>query len=141
MIRIGEYAEIPEEEIWYEFSRSQGPGGQNVNKVSSQATLCFVVEQSRALTNYQKRRIQNALGKRINREGLLRLACQSERSQARNRAEVRERFTKLLEAALKPRRQRVPTRPTRGSREKRLQQKQHRSRLKTQRRRIPQDDE
>ena len=125
---------IPLAEVRVEFAHASGPGGQNVNKVSSQATACFAVDESPSLTANQKRRIHAALGNRINKEGVLRVGCEETRSQARNRALAIERLRTLLARALRPRKKRRPTRRTRAANEKRLRRKRERSARKQQRR-------
>lgn len=125
---------IPRHEIWFEFSHSSGPGGQNVNKVATAATLCFHPGTSSILTPYQKDVIQRKLARRINADGVLRIAAEDERSQSGNRRLATERFCQLLAEALRPRKKRTPTRPTRGSIERRLLDKKLRSARKANRR-------
>ncbi len=121
---------IPEEELSFIASRSGGPGGQHVNKVSSRITLLWDVEASPSLTPEQKEVVRRRLRRRISDEGVLRLSVSDSRSQAANRKLALERFLELLAAALAPRKARTPTRPTAGSRQKRLTQKKERSRIK-----------
>ena len=121
---------IPEEELSFIASRSGGPGGQHVNKVSSRITLLWDVEASPSLTPEQKEVVRRRLRRRISDEGVLRLSVSDSRSQAANRKLAVERFVELLAAALAPRKARTPTRPTAGSRQKRLTQKKERSRIK-----------
>jgi ribosome-associated protein len=121
---------IPRSELRIRFVRSGGPGGQNVNKVATKAILEFSVARSGALDDAQKERITARLGRRVNSEGVLQLQSQRYRSQARNEADVLDRFRDLLREALRVRRRRVPTSPTRASRERRLDAKRRRSRTK-----------
>jgi ribosome-associated protein len=133
MIEIRKDLFIPEEELSFTFSRSGGPGGQNVNKVSSRVTLWFDVENSKSLSDEQKRKIVHELPTRINKQGILHVVSQKHRSQWENREDAVERFVELLRAAL---RRRVPRKKTKAPgwvKEKRLQQKGHRSRVKAQR--------
>lgn len=125
---------IPRHEIWFEFSHSSGPGGQNVNKVATAVTLCFHPGSSSVLTPFQKEVIRIKLARRINVDGVLRIAAEDERSQSGNRRLASERFCFLLAEALRPRKKRKPTRPTRGSVERRLQDKKLRSVRKANRR-------
>ena len=121
---------IPEEELSFTASRSGGPGGQHVNKVSSRITLLWDLGASPSLTPDQKEVVRRRLRRRISDEGVLRLSVSDSRSQAANRKVAVERFVELLAAALAPRKARTATRPTAGSREKRLMQKKSRSRIK-----------
>src|SRR4029453_7958353 len=101
---------IPENEVRMTASRSGGPGGQNVNKVSSKVTLAFDVRNSTALSDEQKQKIAGRLATRINKDGILQIASQKTRSQELNRADVLARFSDLLRTALTPQRKRIKTR-------------------------------
>ena len=125
---------IPLAELAFRFTRSGGPGGQHVNKASTQAELTFDLARSPSLTDEQKQRIAAALPSYVSREGILRVTCQSSRSQAQNREEAVERFAALLGGALYVPKKRRPTRPSRASKERRLVAKKQRSEIKTQRR-------
>lgn len=118
---------IPRREIWFEFSHASGPGGQNVNKVASAATVCFHPESSAALTPAQKEIIALRLANRINADGILRVSAEDGRSQSGNRVLAGERLCRLLGEALRPVKKRRPTRPTAASREKRLTEKRLRA--------------
>ena len=120
---------IPEDELSFTASRSGGPGGQHVNKVSSRITLLWNVEASPSLTPEQKEVVRRRLRRRISDEGVLRLSVSDSRSQAANRKLAVERFLELLAAALAPRKARTPTRPTAGSRQKRLTKNKAGSRI------------
>jgi ribosome-associated protein len=117
---------IPENEIQITASRSGGPGGQNVNKVSSKVTLAFDVRSSAALSDEQKRRISGRLATRISKEGILQVVSQRTRSQELNRADVISRFADMLRRALTPQRQRVKTGPSNAARQDRLEEKKKR---------------
>lgn len=110
-------------ELHFSASRSSGPGGQHVNKVSSRVELRFDVMASGMLTPDEKVLIYTTLAKRINSSGELILVCQTERSQYENKEKVTERFYRLLAKALTLQKKRTPTRPTRASRVKRLESK------------------
>jgi ribosome-associated protein len=133
MIPITDELSISEDELVFTASRSGGPGGQNVNKVSSRVTLTFDLAHSSALSDIQKRRIFEKLRNRINNEGVLRVVSQRTRSQELNRSEAIARFAELLRDALATEAVRVKTRPTRASREKRLHEKKHQTDIKKER--------
>ena len=130
MIEINRELSIPEDELLFSVSRSGGPGGQHVNKVSTRVTLRFDVLASPSLTERQRNRILRRLATRISREGLLRVACGRHRSQAGNRREVRERFADLVRAALLPEKRRVATRVPRTEKKRRMEEKRRRGRIK-----------
>lgn len=116
-----------------EFSRSSGPGGQNVNKVSTRVAVLFDFEQCPLLTADQRRRVRAALASRLSADGRVRVTSSRERSQSANRAAAEERLLELLRQALRPRTPRRPTKPTASSRARRLREKQHRAERKRQR--------
>lgn len=124
---------IPRRETWFEFSHSSGPGGQNVNKVATAATLCFHPDSSGVLSDVQKGIVKAKLANRINADGVLRITSDEGRSQSGNRAAAGERFCRLLEEALRPVRKRWPTRPSRASVERRLVDKRLRAARKSSR--------
>lgn len=121
---------------WLEarFSRSPGPGGQNVNKVSTRVTLLFDVGACSLLTNVQKARIRARLRTRMARDGRLRVISRRERTQARNRAAAEHRLLELLVEAASAPQVRHPTRPTAASRRRRLDAKRQHGERKQQRR-------
>ncbi|HPD14146.1 MAG TPA: alternative ribosome rescue aminoacyl-tRNA hydrolase ArfB [Planctomycetota bacterium] len=121
---------IPLAELAFRFTRSSGPGGQHVNKAATQAELAFDVAGSPSLSAEQKQRLIGRLGGYVSKEGVLRITCQSSRSQAQNREEALERFAVLLRAALHVPRTRRRTRPPRAAAERRLAAKRRRSELK-----------
>ena len=130
MVDINDTLTIPDEEISFEFSRSSGPGGQNVNKVSTRVTLLFDVAGSPSLTEEQRTRIRSRLGTRITKAGVLRVTSQRHRSQRANREAAVGRFAELIGEALRPRRPRRKTRIPRSVKEQRLQEKKRRGELK-----------
>jgi ribosome-associated protein len=136
MLPVNENVAIPRRELWFEFSHSGGPGGQNVNKVETAATLCFSPARSGTLSPAQKGRVLSRLGNRITRDGVLRITARESRSQAANREAAEARLARMLADALKPRKKRKRTRPTRASRERRIEAKKKRSEIKRQRRGI-----
>lgn len=117
-------------EVEYKFSRSGGPGGQSVNKVSTQVELLFDVNSSAFLSEAEKSTILEKLKNRITNDGILALKCNDTRSQFNNRELVLQRFLKLLEEALKPVKERKPTKKSKASIEKRLKNKKIQSEKK-----------
>jgi ribosome-associated protein len=125
---------IPPDELSWRFSRSQGPGGQSVNTTDSQAELSFDIAASAVLPPVLKERALRALAGRLS-AGVVTVAASEYRSQLRNREAAAERLSALLtEATAPPPRSRRPTRPTRGSVERRLADKQRRAQTKRMRR-------
>ncbi|MFQ5719545.1 MAG: alternative ribosome rescue aminoacyl-tRNA hydrolase ArfB [Acidobacteriota bacterium] len=139
-IPITDELAIPRREIRFVASRSSGPGGQHVNKVSSRATLLFDVVASPTLSATQKRRVQHRLATRVTRAGILRVTSQVHRSQAANRRTAVDRFAALLAAALATRRRRVPTRVPAAHRRHRVAAKRRRGEVKQRRRSIGDDE-
>jgi ribosome-associated protein len=140
MIAISEGLEIPDEEVVFVASRSGGPGGQNVNKVSSRVTLRFDLDHSNALTSEQRERIRSKLAARINKDGILQVTSQRSRSQELNRVDTIRRFAELLRSALRKETPRIRTRATRASQEDRLEKKRQRTAIKRARSRKEWDD-
>lgn len=132
-LRVDERVVLPAAELVYRASRSGGPGGQHVNKVESRVTLRWNLEESGALDARQKARVRGRLGARLTNAGELLVHAQQHRSQAANRALAGERLAELLRDALRPVKRRKRTRPTRASRERRLQEKARRGKLKRER--------
>lgn len=110
-------------EFSFSASRSSGPGGQHVNKVSTKMELRFHVLNSTLLSPEEKELILEKLAKRINQDGELILVSQSERTQLKNKERVTEKFYEILEKALTPRKKRRPTKPSAEAKEKRLEEK------------------
>ncbi len=110
-------------ELIFSASRSSGPGGQHINKVSTRVELRFDVLNSKLLTDEEKEIIMSKLTGRITKEGMLVLRSQVERSQYDNKVRVMKNFYSLIQKALTPVKKRKPTRPTPGSKQKRLETK------------------
>ena len=132
---------IPMSELQFHFSRSGGPGGQHVNRAATQVELTFDVQQSASLNESQRARVLGRLKSAIDSRGVLHLTCQTTRSQSRNRAEVTERFQRLLRQALHVPKSRRPTRPSRAAVERRMQEKRRVAGIKQERRRQQPVDE
>jgi ribosome-associated protein len=127
-IQVTPSVSIPRSEIDFRFSRSSGPGGQHAQKSDTRVEASFDVEASSALSEAQKRRVFAKAGP------VLRAVAQDERSQWRNRELATERLVESLRQALKVERRRRPTKPTKASRERRLDQKRRRGDTKRLRR-------
>ena len=121
---------IPASELVESASRAGGPGGQHVNKTSTRVTLRWNVRDSAALSAAQRARLLARLGPRIARSGDIVVHAGRSRSRAKNREAARERLAEMVREALRVRRKRVPTRPGKGARERRLQEKKHRGATK-----------
>jgi ribosome-associated protein len=131
---------IPEAELVLSFSRSGGPGGQNVNKVSTRVELSFDVGGSRFLSRQQKETLREVLGSRLGTDGALRVQSQESRSQWQNRRMAIEKFRALLRRALGPKKPRLSSRPTAGSREQRFKAKRRKGEVKRHRRRVSHEE-
>jgi ribosome-associated protein len=129
MLRINDQLAIPLDEIEISAIRSQGPGGQNVNKVASAIHLRFDITAS-SLPDAIKQRLLRRKDNRISSEGVLIIKAQNHRSQDKNRSEALARLTELISAACHTPRKRIPTRPSRASKQKRLETKKRRGLLK-----------
>ena len=127
---------IPTNELRITFARSSGAGGQNVNKTSTKAVVHWPIGRSRILSVIDKLRLRTKLANRINSNDELFILAETERSQTQNIAEAIKRMQKLATAALHVPPRRRPTRPTKGSKLKRLESKKIRSKLKVARRTV-----
>jgi ribosome-associated protein len=137
--RINDDLAIDEDELRFEFSRSSGPGGQNVNKVETKVRLLFDVAASRSLAPGQRALIEERLATRITKDGILHVTSQRHRSREANRRAAIDRFAELLADALEEDAPRVQTKVPKGAKRKRLESKRRRSRKKALR--TPPDEE
>jgi ribosome-associated protein len=134
MLRITDTIAIEDWELVEQFVRASGPGGQNVNKVSTAVELRFEAERSPNLPEPVKRRLRRLAGRRWTTVGAIVIQVSQSRSQARNRAIARERLAELVARAAEPPKRRVATRPTLASRRRRLDAKRRRGEVKAMRR-------
>ncbi|WP_297772937.1 alternative ribosome rescue aminoacyl-tRNA hydrolase ArfB [uncultured Roseovarius sp.] len=130
MLKITDTIAIEDWELTEQFIRASGPGGQNVNKVSSAVELRFEAERSPNLPGPVKTRLRRLAGRRWTKEGALVMSCDETRSQTRNREIVRERLADLIRKATVAPKRRVATRPTLGSKKRRLKAKKLRGEVK-----------
>ena len=122
---------IPEDELEFRFFRSGGPGGQNVNKVSTSVQMRFDVRNSPSLTEPVKERLMKLAGSRLTLDGVIVITAVRYRTQERNRADAIERLQEMIDKALIAPTYRVPTRPTKASKERRLVAKSKRGDIKS----------
>ncbi|SIS39427.1 ribosome-associated protein [Zobellia uliginosa] len=121
------------QELNFKAVRSSGAGGQHVNKVSTKIDLSFSLKDSNGLTATEKERIYRKIGHRLTKDGVLQMQCDETRSQHRNKELAIARFLTLMEDALKVKKKRRKTKPSRSSIEKRLKQKKKNAQKKTNR--------
>ena len=124
---------IPDEELEWKFIRSSGPGGQNVNKVASAAQLRFLLAMNVSLPVTVRNRLRRLAGQKLIDDGSILFKAMSERSQEQNRRAALERLEKLIRAAMVVPKIRKKTRPTQGSKERRIESKKRRGATKLQR--------
>jgi ribosome-associated protein len=136
LVNINSHTAVPSSELTVRFSRSGGPGGQNVNKVETKVELLFDVVHSAGLSDDQKQLILVREKNRIDSDGILRVTAQESRSQFENRETAIGKFISILAGALAKRKKREKTRASRASREKRIEGKKLRGKTKKMRGRV-----
>ncbi|MBO1074927.1 alternative ribosome rescue aminoacyl-tRNA hydrolase ArfB [Roseomonas marmotae] len=130
MLQINARLAIPEEELRESFVRASGPGGQNVNKVSSAVRLAFDVAASPSLPEGVKQRLARLAGRRLGQDGVLVIAAQRFRSLEQNRQDARARLLEMLREAAIPPTPRIATRVSRNQKRKRVEEKRHAAGIK-----------
>lgn len=135
-IKVNRSLTIPPNEIEMRFSTSGGPGGQHANRSSTRAEAAWNIDTSAVLGPRQRQRLRERLRHRIDSNGVLRVASDTHRSQLRNREEAEARLAKLVGDALRQRRKRIATTPSKQARERRLEAKRRQSQKKRERRKV-----
>jgi ribosome-associated protein len=139
-VEIDQSVSLPDQDLTWSFVRASGPGGQNVNKVATAAQLRFDLAGTQALEPAAKQRLRALAGRRVTEDGALIIVARNQRTQEGNRREALERLADLVRQALVPPKPRKATRPTRASRERRLETKTQRRTTKQLRRKVGWDE-
>jgi ribosome-associated protein len=136
MIKVNKNISIKESELTFNFVRSSGPGGQNVNKVATAVQLRFDVASSASLNEDVKNRLKSAAGKKVTKDGILIIEAKRFRTQEKNRQDAIERLITLIDKSSQKKKRRVKTNPTKASNQKRIEKKKRASEKKKMRRYI-----
>jgi ribosome-associated protein len=140
MLTVSRTLSLPESELVERFLRADGPGGQHVNRTESAVELRFDAARSPSLPDAVRERLLARRDRRLTDDGVLVIQARRFRDQARNRDDARERLVEIIRTVLVPPKQRVATKPTRASKERRLAGKQQRGKLKQLRSKKPGDE-
>lgn len=140
MLEVTDTIRIPEHEIEKRFTTSSGPGGQNVNKVSTRVELRFDLEATESLPAWVLANLRTLERGRITKDGVLRIVCQAHREQGRNLSEARDRLAEAIRAATRRPKSRRETKPTRAAKRRRIDTKRRRGDVKRLRGRVDRDD-
>ena len=133
-VELAPRVSAPQSAVRWQFARSSGPGGQNVNKVNTKAELWVAIDAIVGLTDRARARLQDLAGKRLTAGGEIHVSSDTERTQEANRSAALDRLRELLVRAMHEPKPRRKTRPTRASRQRRLESKRRRSQVKARRR-------
>lgn len=129
-MRVSNALDIDEAELDERFVRASGPGGQNVNKVSTAVELRFDLQANTSIPDYARERLKRLAGRRLTTDGVIVIQADRFRSQEQNRADARARLIELIEKALVRQKLQIKTKPSRGAREERIKAKAVRGRVK-----------
>lgn len=140
MLPISQTVSIPLEEIDITAIRAQGAGGQNVNKVATAIHLRFDILNS-SLPDYYKQRLMHLNDYRINKEGIINIKAQRFRTQLKNKEDALSRLQSLIQSVNKPKKKRIPTKPSKASQKKRVEKKIQRGKIKKLRQKKPNTDD
>jgi ribosome-associated protein len=140
MLKVTDQIDIDKRFLEVRYVRSRGPGGQNVNKLNTRAQLVFALKECTDLAPAVKQRLKVLAGRRMTTDGRMILQSDRHRHQGRNRQECLDRLRRLILKALTPPKPRIPTKPSRAAKEKRLSDKKRRGQIKSYRRKVTQDD-